>query len=83
MLNVTLLYKTVSKYPEKPCNTEFCRTSNTFTSYRELSMTLAESITMMKYHAIMVSGQTSSIYSPLFGWLNLNKDCGFPMSYLF
>lgn len=44
ILRVILLNKTVSKYPEKPCNTEFCCTLNIFVSYLELSITLAENI---------------------------------------
>lgn len=52
ILRVILLNKTVSKYPEKPCNTEFCCTLNIFVSYLELSITLAENIKIFEKYLI-------------------------------
>lgn len=37
MLNMIFSYKTAIKYPENPCNTQFCSTWKVLVSYLELS----------------------------------------------
>jgi len=39
-----LLYRTAEKYPENPCNTQFCCTGNVTVSYLELSITVSKII---------------------------------------
>jgi len=47
ILNVMLLYRIAEKYPENPCNTQFCCTGNVTVSYLELSITVSKTIMKM------------------------------------